>query len=365
MPGCDYAIIMAGGKGSRFWPASREAHPKQLLPLFSDDTMIGQTVQRLSGLFAPEKTVIVSGSRHVETLRRMFPAIPPENILGEPVGRNTAPCMAMACAYIKNLTEQMTEQMTDPVLAFFPADHAIGETDLFRKTVKACLEKAQEPGTIVTIGITPDSPHTGYGYIELAEKTGSGFHRAARFREKPDEMTAKRYLDAGNYRWNGGMFFLTANTLCGALEQHAPEISAFGNAAACRFRNGEKIDDLYRNIRGISIDYAVMEHAEKILVADAPFSWDDVGAWTSLRNHLPADADGNRVQGKFAGLDVKNCILIDQSNEKDHLIAAVGVTDLVVIHTPDATLICPSKDAQRISELVDKLNDDIDFQEFL
>lgn len=327
--------------------------------------MIGQTIQRLSGLFAPENMVIVTSCCHVEMLRGMFPQIPPENILGEPEQRNTAPCMAMAYAHIKNLTEQMTEQMTDPVLAFFPADHAIGDVDLFQKTLRSCMDKASEPDTIVTIGIKPETPHTGYGYIELSDPAGTLFNRSAGFREKPDAETAQRYLEAGNYRWNAGMFFLTARTLCNAFQKHAPELAVFCADLQERMRAGKDFDDLYRAVPKISIDYAVMEHAETILVADAPFSWDDVGSWTSLRKRIAPDGNGNCIRGKFAGLDVKDCIIVNRSGEKEHLVAAVGVTDLVVIHTDDATLICPAKDAQRISELVQKLNDGTDFQQFV
>lgn len=365
MPCSAFAVIMAGGKGTRFWPESREARPKQFLPLLSDDTMIGQTIQRLSGLFAPENIVIVTNRCHVDLLRSMFPAIPPENILGEPEGRNTAPCMAMAYAHIKNVTEQMTEQVTDPVLAFFPADHAIEGTPSFCETLRACVERAAAPDTIVTIGITPQSPHTGYGYIELAEPAGKGFHRSAGFREKPDAITAQRYLEAGKFRWNAGMFFLSAATLHNSFQKYAPELAVFSEELRKRMKENRNFDDLYHTAPKISIDYAVMEHAAEILVADAPFTWDDVGSWTSLRNRIEPDENGNRVRGKFAGLDVKDCIVINRCNSgKEHLVAAIGVTDLVVIHTDDATLICPAKDAQRITELVNRMNDNPDYQDF-
>lgn len=359
-----YAVIMAGGRGERFWPKSRAARPKQLLPLLGHLTLIEQTCSRLSTIFPPERILIVTNAEYERPIRALLSAIPPENILGEPAARNTAACVVMAAAFIRNLA-----QTPDPEIAFFPADHAIRSAEPFRTAITDCLNVARNGGGIITIGIPPAYAGTGYGYIQLGEemKTGTktAFRSALSFREKPSAEIAEEYFKSGNFRWNSGIFVMTWNTLYSELSAHAPSFKDFHDSLLEAFRTGgskETIRNLYEPLRKISIDHALMEKAGKISVASADFDWDDVGTWTSMRNQLFPDKNGNAVFGLHAGLDTEDCILIGSDN---HLIATLDLQDIIVVHTPDATLVCRGKSAQRVAELVNLIRSDPELTSFL
>lgn len=359
-----FAVIMAGGRGERFWPESRIAHPKQLLRLLDGITMIEQTVRRIAPLFPPERIVIATNERYVPAMRALFADIPPENILGEPAARNTAPCIAMAAAYVGTLAKDR-----DPVIAVFPSDHAIQDAASFRSVVADCTAFARSRECIVTIGIAPTFPATGYGYIQTGARldfpADSVFFNAVAFREKPDPETAKAYLESGNFRWNGGMFFFSAGTLMNAFALHAPFLADFCNTAAGAFRarDNAALAAAYCSVQKISIDYAIMEKAHNVVVAEASFDWDDVGSWTSLRNQIPPDENRNVVRARHAGIDTGDCIVF--SDDDSHLIATAGLHDTIVVHTADATLVCSDSYAQKIGQLLKLMDADPDLKKYL
>ncbi len=360
-----YAVIMAGGRGERFWPVSRSARPKQLLKLLGETTMIEQTVARISPVFSPDHIVIITNVDYVEIIRGLLKDIPPENIIGEPAGRNTAPCVALAAAYIRSISPD-----PDPCIAFFPADHAIRAEDAFREVVSDCITWTTQENCIVTIGIIPVYPATGYGYIELGKgletPLKTPFHEGKSFREKPDSGTAEKYVISGRYRWNGGMFFMRHSVFLQACREYATFLADFHDIQLTAFQKNDMalLKSSYESVQKISIDYAIMEKARNIAVAESRFDWDDVGAWSSVRNQLPSDGNGNVVRSKlFAGTDTRDCVIFN--TDDNHLVTAVGMTGTVIVHTPDATFVCPEKYVQRITELMKLLHSDSRFTPFL
>ncbi len=348
-----YAVILAGGRGERFWPLSRAARPKQLLALTGDSPLIAEAVQRLDGLIPPERVLVITNADLVDATREAVPEVPPEQVIGEPVGRDTAPAVALALALVRH-------RDPDGVFCVLTADHIIGDIPLFQKTLRAGLETAAHRDAIVTIGIEPTEPATGYGYIQCGEREGEvegiALYRADSFREKPDDATARHYLEAGRYLWNSGMFIWSARTLKASFEQHAPALADLAERmerAAGTDGFEATLAEVYRDVRKISIDYALMEHADEVLTIPGTFPWDDVGAWTALPNHLPADEDGNTALGTLEALDAQNNIVYSP----DRLTALIGVDDLVVIHAEGATLVCHRSRAQEIKNMVARLRE--------
>ncbi len=351
-----YAVIMAGGCGERFWPLSRSARPKQLLPLLSSLTMIEETLERLLPVFPPERILVAANQKYADQIKTLLPLLPEQNILEEPAGRNTAPGMAMAAAKVK--VRAGTD--SDPVLAFFPADSAVTDRSAFSSVISDCISFADTNSSIVTIGIQPSFPAAGYGYIEYDEKN-DGFSRVCRFHEKPDRRTAEYYLEQGSFFWNSGMFFMKHSTLCKAFQTYAPDLLDFHN----RFLKPDASPvELYGKIRSISIDCAVMEKVDNIVVKRGDFGWDDAGSFSCLPSLLPSDKnDGCTVKGRQIRIDTQDCIILNEC--EDRLVAAVGLKDLTIVQTSDATLICPTRLAQRVGELVKRMKQTDDFQDFL
>ncbi len=362
-----FAVIMAGGRGERFWPASRLSRPKQFLKLLSDRTLLEQTADRLSMLFPPERILVVTNRDYVDEVKRLLPAIPSENILREPEGRDTAPCISWAAARVRRLAEQA--HWKDAVLCIVPSDHAIGNVELFRETLQDCMESAHSAQRILTIGIPPSFPCTGYGYIELGEKLPSErntpFYHGLGFREKPDLKTAEEYLQSGRYRWNSGIFVAALSFLENAFRTLCPELWMFYQEISTFERNPEGRDfaELYAKAPKISIDYAVMEKTPGLVTADGSFGWDDVGSWPALRARLSPDAQGNVVKGLFASVDSRNCIV--SSDDKDHLIAAVGLQNTIIIHTDDVTFVCAEESAPQVKRLLAQLKENGEWKKFL
>lgn len=332
----NWAVIMAGGSGERFWPLSRRKQPKQLLAIVTKRTMIQETVDRVRPLVPLSRVVVVTNRQQAAMVRKQLPGL--KHLLIEPVGRNTAPCCAWAAAYLARL---------DPVavMAVLPSDAHIRDAARCRVVLASALELAGRRDVLVTMGIQPTRPATGYGYVQLGEPLGANFWKAGRFVEKPDLATAKKFLAGGDYRWNAGMFVWSAAAIRAAFEKHAPGIwTAIAQAKSA--------PAMYPQLEKISVDYAVMEKADNVVVANGDFDWDDVGDWPALARHLPADAAGNAVRGDFVGVDATGCVVVTQPG---HTVAALGVKDLVIVHTPDVTLVCPKSEAQRVRELVKKL----------
>jgi mannose-1-phosphate guanylyltransferase len=350
-----FAVILAGGSGTRFWPASRRARPKQLLPLGkrSDQSLIAATVRRIEPLCPPERTLIATGAHLLEATRRALPWLPDSSFLGEPVARNTAPCIGWASAIARR-------RDPDALVMVLPSDHHVGDEPGFREAVARALAAAQQ-GALVTIGIAPNRPETGYGYIEADQELSPGVRRVARFVEKPSRERAEQYLASGRHYWNAGMFFFRAEVMLQALAAHAPEIAggvARIEAAAARGAEAERAETerVFAEVPSISIDYAVMEKAQPLWVVPASFGWNDLGSWESAWELGDQDADANVASPGCVLVDARGNLVQDlSSSEKRKLIALVGVENLCVIETDDALLVIPRERSQEVRHVVDAL----------
>lgn len=358
-----YAIVMAGGKGERFWPQSRISHPKQLLRLIGNLTLIEQTVERLTPLVKTENIIVITNHEYVAPMRSLLSKVPSENIIGEPVGRDTAPCVAMAAGLIAARSKG-----EESVMMLLPSDHIIRNTDAMLQVLEDSAEAALQ-GNIVTIGVNPSFASTGYGYIHCGEQlsfdTDTKFFASKGFKEKPSLQTAEQFLQDGCYKWNSGMFVWTTATIMKALKQHAPSLHKMALNLKEAAQEGQLATGMakeYAECEKISIDYAVMEKVDNVVVAECSFDWDDVGSWNALRNQIRPGKNNNVVRGLFESLDTKNCIVVSDAK---HLIATVDVEDLIIVHTDDATLICNAKSAQRIKELVHQIGDKPELDKFL
>ena len=354
------AIIMAGGRGERFWPMSRMNSPKQLLKIIGERTMIEETVSRLNPLIPGERIWVVTNEIHAPAIRRLLPDIPSSQIIAEPAGRNTAPCIALAAYAVRRKDPEAT-------MVVLPADHVISPKKEFHRTIRASCRAAEKHRSLVTIGIKPTFPSTGYGYIKrgrkISEENGYDFFRVDRFVEKPDQGRARRFLKSDRYTWNSGMFIWTADTILEAFRKHLPEIAdklAPAESMAAR-RLDHFLGKTYPQLPSVSIDYGIMEKAETVLVTSATFSWDDVGSWEALEKHLPGDRRGNRRKGKNLNVDSNNCITFSDGP----MIGLVGVSDLIVVTTEDAVLVCDRKRAQDVKNLVKKLRSENKFKKYL
>lgn len=343
-----HVVIMAGGAGTRFWPLSRRHRPKQLLSLFGGEPMITQTVERFDGLVPPERILVVTSETLADAVAEAVPQLPRENILLEPVGRNTAPCIGMAAVEVRNRLGR-----DDEVLAVFPADHFIRDVDAFRAAVDKAAEHA-ESGAIVTLGVEPTKPETGYGYIRCGEPKGDGVRAAAGFVEKPDQKTALEYLHDGNYLWNSGMFCFRVDVILGEIDRQLPDLAAhltaLGPALAGADRDG--VAAVFDAIEPVSIDYGVMEGASNVLVVPVRFGWSDVGHWDALPSVAPTDDAGNVKMGDVIMVDCRQSVLMGHD---DRVLAAVGLDHIVVVDTEDAVLVAVRDRVQEVRAIVDAL----------
>ncbi|MDI3534982.1 MAG: mannose-phosphate guanylyltransferase [Thermosediminibacterales bacterium] len=345
------AVIMAGGKGERFWPKSRTKLPKQLLKLFGNETMIQQTVNRLTRILDYEDIYIVTNKDYAEAIAQQLPLLPEENIIVEPMGKNTAPCIGLAALHIER-------KDPEAVMIVLPSDHLIKEEEKFLKTIKAAAHIAKEGENLVTLGINPTRPETGYGYIQAGKKIkeieGNQVFKVQRFVEKPNLQTAKKYINSGDYLWNSGMFIWKVSTILQEIKKHMPELYS-GLVNLKRALGTEEEDEVleveYSKFNSISIDYGIMEKADSIFVIPGDFGWDDVGSWTSLERIYEKDKNGNIMKGNIVSLDTEKCII--EANGK--LIATLGVKNLIVVDTEDATLICSKDKAQEIKRLLQEV----------
>lgn len=345
---------MAGGTGTRFWPASRQDRPKQLLRLVGEETMIRQTVDRLEGLVSPAQTLVVTSERLLEEIGRGLPQLPQTSLVGEPCKRDTAPCIGLAALLV-------SRDDPDATMAVMPADHVIEPADQFTAAIRQAAELADHtPGRIVTFGIRPTYPAEIFGYIQrgapLDEPAGdASAYAVEQFREKPDAATATRYLESGNYYWNSGIFVWKAKTILDALAQRQPEMLKHLQNIVDQWGTAQQeatFEREFKAIDGVSIDYAVMEHAENVAVVEAPFQWDDLGGWKSLARIAGTDANDNALVGKFLGIDVRRSIV---RTDDEHLVVGVGLENCLVVHTPDATLVANLDREESIRQVVKEL----------
>jgi mannose-1-phosphate guanylyltransferase len=345
-------VIMAGGKGERFWPKSRMELPKQLLNLTGNGTMIQETVWRLKKIAQPSQIYIVTGGMYVAKIAEQLPELPPENIIVEPEGRNTAPCIGLASIIIEK---------KDPggVMAVLAADHVIQKPDLFCELLLQGSEVARETGGIVTLGIQPDRPETGYGYIKMGPQASGAdnLFRVERFTEKPNLETAHDFLASGKYLWNSGMFIWKVATIRRAIADFMPDLHQgleTIRAAIGTDQYPEILAEQYSKFEKISIDYGVMERAPLVYVLPADIGWDDVGSWTALERLRAQDANGNVLPNEnIVAIDLQNCIF---ETSGDKLVAAIGLSDIVYVETGDAVLICPKNRVQDVKKVLEKVD---------
>ena len=346
------ALIMAGGRGERFWPRSRQALPKQFLSLTDDGkTMIQLTVERISALVDLEDVYIATNEAYRELVLAQLPGLPEQNILCEPVGRNTAPCIGLGAMHISRKYE-------DALMMVLPSDHLVRSTPTFVRTICQGLEIAETSPNLVTIGITPNYPETGYGYIRYnPDETNGHAFAVDRFVEKPCLEKAQEYLRSGDYLWNSGMFLWRVSSILDNIKTHMPDLydglQAIG--AAIGTPNGTRVlKEVFPTLPSESIDYGIMEKASHIFILPGNFGWDAVGSWLAMGRIRKSDAEGNVLRGNIATVDTNHCII--ESSGK--LIATVGIEDLIVIDTDDVTLICDKTHAGDIKKILAKLREE-------
>ena len=348
-----YAVIMAGGAGERFWPLSRKSKPKHLWNVTGGEScLLSMTYARARRAVDPENIYVVTNAGQAGAIAKTCPEIAKDKIIVEPAGRDTTAAIGLSAAYLKRVCGE-----GDSSFAVFPSDHAVSDADAFARTVETAFGVAESAGGLVTIGIPPTFPATGYGYIRRGEKFSDGFgeyYKVARFYEKPNLARASEYVASGEFYWNAGIFVWKISEILAAIEKNAPktgeilrEISAAPDsefsAAAAR---------LYPQIEKISIDFSVMERADNAWTVPAQFDWDDVGSWTAAERHMPKDADGNAAAGELFAAGSKNCTVFDADGRAT---ALMGVEGLVVVHSKDATLVCKKEHAEKLKELVKTL----------
>ena len=353
-----YAVVMAGGAGTRFWPESRADRPKQLLCMTGDRPMLQRTVSRLGNLVPPDRVLVLTNARLAKQVSEQLPQLPPYAVLAEPCKRDTAPCIGLAAFHLVRRDAAAT-------MAVMPSDHVIETDDAFQRALQeAAALIEQQPQRIVTFGIRPTYPAESFGYIERGEPLSgtksigtSKVYRVSRFREKPKAEQAREFVAAGNYYWNSGIFVWKAQTILDALATHEPEMHKRLSAIASAIGTDEYASTLEREfaaIQGKSIDYAVMEHATDVLVIEAPFAWDDVGSWQAIARLNPADEHGNTIQARHLGVKTTGTLV---RSHDDHLIVTLGIDDCIIVRTPDATLIARKQDEESIRQVVKQLEE--------
>ncbi len=349
-----YAVIMAGGIGARFWPRSRGKSPKQLLEIVERESMIKGTVRRLEGLIDPERILVVTNRTQKDIVQKQIPEVGAENLIIEPLGRDTAACIGLSAFFIKRV---------DPsaVMVVLPADHVIEDVPEFHRTVRLAADVAAESGSLITIGIHPTHPETGYGYIQMVdEDDGSnpffsrGVYKVKTFAEKPNVPTAQRFISSGDFLWNSGMFVWRVDAILREIERLLPDL--YGELSRVEEtieteRYQSTLELAYGLIRGLSIDYGVMEKTDHSYVIRGKFGWSDVGSWDELYRLSVKDAHGNHSTGKIISRDTKNTLV----HSVNRLVATIGVEDLIVVATEDAVLVCKRGRSQDVKEIVDYL----------
>jgi len=364
-----FVVIMAGGRGERFWPVSRQKTPKQLLTLLGKRSFLQEAVDRVLPLVPAKNVFVITNEAQLPEVRKQLPKIPKENLVAEPMGRDTCAAVTLGAALVgaRSITG---------VIAVLPADHVIPDAKKFQQALGDAFDLAARGRAIVTIGIKPSGPDTGYGYIRVGEalpapegvkRYKTVFHRAEQFVEKPYFDKALEYVNSGQYRWNAGMFVWSFVTVTEGLQKHQPEMyeacQRWFKVAANPAKLNKVLAKEYPEIKKVSIDYALMEHAQNVVVADGDFEWADLGSWTALARHLKPDAEGNCAVADFIHVDAARNIIFDaRSKERRTPIAVVGLRDSILVQTDDAVMLAHKSQAQKVKELVKRLAETKEFR---
>ncbi len=342
------AVIMAGGGGTRFWPRSRRAMPKQFLSFDGQGSLLQQTVERLDGLVAREQVLVITGAEHVE-LAREHAGVPAANVLGEPCPRDTAACVGLGARIAYGIRE-------DAVVVVLAADHMIQSAEDFRQAVLRAASHAADSGALVTMGLRPDRPATGYGYIEIGERLDDRTptaHRVLRFREKPDMETARRFVQAGKYLWNSGNLAFTCSAMLDAIQSHLPRLHE-QLMSLTDPRDADELARVYPQLEAISVDYGVLEKAGNVHVIEAMFEWDDLGTFEAVARHATAHDGGNLARGEALFLDARGSLV---ENAEAGLVVVSGLDGVLVVRTRDAVLVMPREHAERVKGIVKHMED--------
>ena len=350
-----YVVIMAGGRGERFWPQSRLKRPKHLLPIVGESAMLAQTIDRLEGLVPAERVFVITNAEQRESVLETCPGLLPERVIGEPVGRDTAAAVGLAALLVEKEGE-------DAAFALLPADHVIENGDGFRSVLSGAFEAAEADDLLVTVGIKPSFPSTGYGYLNCGEKVediaSRQVMRVKRFVEKPDLEKAQEYLEDGNYFWNAGMFVWRPSVILGEIEHLVPDLFVGLNKLRSSWAESSDLDQamnrVYPDLKKISIDFAVMERASRVVMLESDFDWDDVGEWPAIARHYPADENGNVFKGTGLAINAGNNLTFAESG---HCVTLLGVKDLIVVQSGDATMVCHKDYAQQVKALAQKVSE--------
>jgi len=340
------AVVLAGGSGTRLWPLSRQQLPKQFLKLNGNESMLGATISRLSPLVERKDAWVITGEKHATG--EAFSELDGLHLILEPCGRNTAPAIAVAAAVMRDFSDG------DPVMVVLPSDHLITKKDAFQECLRQAVETAMS-GKLVTFGLVPDAPETGFGYVQ-AEKQGEGpAQKVVRFVEKPNVAAARQMLDEGGYYWNSGMFVWKCSVILAEIEQYLPKVWTVLERMRAKWQAGERWQDVIRyefaEMPDVSIDYGVMEKSANVALISADIGWSDVGSWDAVHEMAVHDANGNDISGNVLAIDCKNSLL----RSEGRLLAAIGLEDIIVVETPDAILLARAGESQRVKEIVEEL----------
>jgi mannose-1-phosphate guanylyltransferase len=342
-----YAVVMAGGSGTRFWPLSRKHQPKQTLPILGTATMVRQTVERLFPLFDPQQVFVVTAREHADRVRSDLDLLPPENIIDEPMGRDTAAAIGLAATFLHWRDHEAA-------FAVLPADHFIDDPVRFQKALAKGREAARS-GALVTFGIKPRYPATAYGYLQRGERMGD-LVRVRRFCEKPKEDVAREFFRSGEYYWNGGIFVWEAGSILAEINRFLPDLASSLKVIERSLGTSDLPATLsreYSKLKRVSIDYGVMEKAGQVLMVETDFEWDDVGSWNAAADRRPKDEAGNSIGGNVLAVETKDSLVL--SSDPGHLVGVLGMDGFIVVHTPDATLVCPKSRAEEVKKLVEQI----------
>ena len=352
MPDSLYALILAGGSGERFWPLSRRARPKQLLRLVSNKTLLEETLARLEGLIPNERILILTNTEQENAVRKLLPNFPKANIVAEPAKRDTAAAVALGTGWVAARDHAA-------IMAVLPADHVITNKAAFQETLGLAADAAEETSELVIIGIKPSWACPGFGYIEQGKSVrlrkhpeSDAVHRVVRFREKPNLDLAESFLRKGNFRWNAGMFVWSVPTVLREFNRHTPELADFISQVRAPEHFEKALRERFSKLPRISFDYAIMEKADRVLVVEASFDWNDIGSWRAVADYFQKDQRGNAANRAITTVDSSNNIVFEEDGTT---IALLGVNDLIIVRTRDALLVCHRHEAERIKDLVGKI----------